>query len=65
MAGFSWSVIQSAEVLEESRASRFKPEWREALLGYLGLRPGMQVLEVGCGPGTFAPISRRASHRAA
>jgi SAM-dependent methyltransferase len=55
MDRFRWSAIQSAEVLEESRASRFRPEWRETLLGYLGLRPGMRVLEVGCGPGTLAP----------
>jgi SAM-dependent methyltransferase len=51
---FKWRV-QSAEDLEQSRASRFRPEWRTILLGYFGLRPGMQVLGVGCGPGTLAP----------
>lgn len=54
MADFDWSRIQPAETLELSRAFRFKPEWRPLLLDYLGIRPGMSVLEVGCGPGTFA-----------
>lgn len=53
--GFSWAEIQTAEVLERSRAPRFRPEWREILLGYFGLKPGMRVLEVGSGPGTLAP----------
>ncbi|MDI6824040.1 MAG: methyltransferase domain-containing protein [Bacillota bacterium] len=52
---FDWSTVQSAEVLEESRAYRFQPEWRPLLLQFLGLTPGMHVLEVGCGPGTLAP----------
>lgn len=52
---FDWSTVQSAEVLEESRAYRFQPEWRPLLLQFLGLAPGMHVLEVGCGPGTLAP----------
>ena len=52
---FDWSTVQSAEVLEESRAYRFPPEWRPLLMQYLGLAPGMHVLEVGCGPGTLAP----------
>ena len=55
MPDFDWSQIQPAEALEESRAYRFKPEWRPILLQYLGITPGMRVLEVGCGPGTFAP----------
>ncbi len=55
MERFSWSDIQTAEVLEESRAARFRPEWRAMLLRYFGLEPGMHVLEVGCGPGTVAP----------
>ena len=56
MADFDWSQIQPAEALEESRAYRFQPEWRPILLQYLGITPGMRVLEVGCGPGTFAPF---------
>ncbi|MCL5676461.1 MAG: class I SAM-dependent methyltransferase [Firmicutes bacterium] len=55
MADFDWSRIQPAETLELSRTCRFKPEWRPLLLDYLGIRPGVSVLEVGCGPGTFAP----------
>lgn len=54
MAPFDWSHIQSVETLERSRAIRFRPEWRAILLTYLGLEPGMRVLEVCCGPGTFA-----------
>lgn len=55
MDTFSWSPIQTAEVLEESRASRFRPEWRDVLLSYFGIAQGMEVLEVCCGPGTLAP----------
>lgn len=55
MPTFSWSRTQPAEVLEEARSYRFRPEWRPLLLQYLGLAPGMQVLEVCCGPGTLAP----------
>ncbi len=55
MTQFRWSAIQPAEVLEESRAARFRPEWRPLLFSYLGLAEGMQVLEVCCGPGTLAP----------
>ncbi|MDI7249305.1 MAG: hypothetical protein QME93_04470 [Bacillota bacterium] len=51
---FDWSTVQSEEVLEESRAYRFQPEWRPLLLQFLGLAPGMHALEVGCGPGTLA-----------
>lgn len=53
MAKFSWSSIQSIEVLERSRSQRFRPELREILTQYFGLAPGMRVLDVGCGPGTF------------
>lgn len=52
---FSWSPIQSIESLEQSRAVRFRPEWRPLLLSYFGLAPGMTVLEVASGPGTLAP----------
>jgi len=55
MTQFDWSRIQPAEALETSRTYRFRPEWRPLLLQYFGIAPGMQVLEVGCGPGTFAP----------
>jgi len=53
LSQFSWASIQSVEVLERSRAARFRPELRDVLLGYFGIRRGMQVLDVGCGPGTF------------
>lgn len=55
MPTFSWSRTQPAAVLEEARSYRFRPEWRPLLLQYLGMAPGMQVLEVCCGPGTLAP----------
>ncbi len=55
MSNFDWSKIQTAETLEESRRSRFLPEMRPLLLQYFGLAPGMDVLEIGCGPGTLAP----------
>ena len=53
MPKFSWASIQSIEVLERSRAVRFRPEMREVLMSYFGLTKGMRVLDVGCGPGTF------------
>ncbi len=49
---FRW--IQSAQSLEQSRVMRFLPEMRPILLNYFGLAPGMDVLEVGCGPDTMA-----------
>jgi len=52
---FDWSKVQAAETLEESRKQRFLPEMMPLLLKYFGLAPGMDVLEVGCGPGTLAP----------
>lgn len=52
---FSWSGIQTAETLILSRALRFRPEWRDAIVWYFGLEPGMYVLEVACGPGILAP----------
>ncbi|KEO83714.1 class I SAM-dependent methyltransferase [Tumebacillus flagellatus] len=53
MSEFRW--VQSIESLEASRRWRFRPEWRTQLMAYMQLTPGMRVLEVGCGPGTFAP----------
>ncbi len=54
-AVFSWAPVQSIASLEQSRALRFRPEWRPLLLSYFGLVPGMRVLEVASGPGTLAP----------
>ncbi len=51
---FSWAQVQSIESLEQSRALRFRPEWRPLLLSYFGLAPGMRVLEVASGPGMLS-----------
>lgn len=49
-----WTEIQTIRDLEQSRAMRFRPELLPALLDYFGLTRGMEVLDVGCGPGTMA-----------
>ena len=49
-----WTEIQTIRDLEQSRAMRFRPELLPVLLDYFGLTRGMEVLEVGCGPGTMA-----------
>ncbi len=49
-----WSRVQSVAGLEASRAFRFRPEERGALLDYLGIRGDSFAAEVGCGPGVLA-----------
>jgi ubiquinone/menaquinone biosynthesis C-methylase UbiE len=48
----SW--VQTILVLESSRSRRFRPELKEPFFEYLGLFEYARVLDVGCGPGTFA-----------
>lgn len=47
-----WSTyIQGIETLYRSRNTRFRHEKKEQYLKAMGLQDGMQVLEIGCGPG--------------
>ena len=55
MGAFDWSKVQTAEELITSRSFRFDVNFRPILLEYMGIRAGMNILEVGCGPGTLAP----------
>lgn len=55
MSLFHWSPDSAAEWFEETRTYRFQTELRPVYLQHLGMTPGMDVLEVCCGPGTLAP----------
>ena len=47
-----WSdYVQSPEELYQSRSLRFREDNREEWLRVLGVREGMETLEIGCGPG--------------
>lgn len=50
----TWSTkIQGIKNLELSRELRFRDDRKELFLSLLDLRPGMTVLDVGCGPGAI------------
>lgn len=50
----TWSTkIQGVKNLDFSRELRFRDDRRDLYLSLLGLRPGMTVLDIGCGPGTI------------
>lgn len=49
-----WSeLIQTTEELYTSREVRFHERNKELWLKHIGVKPGMKVLEVGCGGGLF------------
>jgi SAM-dependent methyltransferase len=50
---WSWA-IQGILALNLSREARFQDDRKDLLLRLLRLRPGIKVLEVGCGPGALA-----------
>lgn len=45
------SYVQRAETLYKSRSVRFRDEYRENVINGVGLKDGMSILEIGCGPG--------------
>lgn len=52
MSKHIWSTyIQGAETLYRTRSIRFRNEYREQYVLALGVKNGMSILEVGCGPG--------------
>jgi len=55
-----WSIyIQRPETLYKTRKLRFRDENRQLFLEALGLKDGMSILEVGCGPGAFCHALER------
>ncbi|MDI6741037.1 MAG: methyltransferase domain-containing protein, partial [Candidatus Edwardsbacteria bacterium] len=55
-----WSTwMQSPQVLDLSRRRRFTPELKELFFSSLGLTAHSKMLDVGCGPGTFARFLAR------
>lgn len=47
-----WSTyIQGAEMLYRTRSIRFRNEYREQYIKAMGLKDGINILEIGCGPG--------------
>lgn len=47
-----WSTyVQRPDTLYRTRGIKFRQEYKEALLKATGIEDGMNVLEIGCGPG--------------
>lgn len=52
MSNKIWSTyLQAPDTLYKSRKLRFRDEYKEPYLKALGLKDGMDILEIGCGPG--------------
>lgn len=52
MSNIIWSTyLQGAEMLYRSRGVRFRNEYKEQYVRAMDLKDGMNILEVGCGPG--------------
>lgn len=52
MSNKIWSTyIQSSEMLYRTRNLRFRNEYKEQYLKAMDLKDGMNILEIGCGPG--------------
>ena len=55
-----WSTfIQRPETLYQTRAIRFRDENRQHFLEAMSLKDGMNILEVGCGPGALCHALER------
>ena len=55
-----WSdEIQSSEILYYSRFGRFNDYNKDEWFSLLGIKNGMKVLEVGCGPGHFCNMIKK------
>lgn len=59
-----WStLIQGPKTLDYTRELRFSDERRDCFIKALGLKPGMSIVDLGCGPGTVTrKISKWLSH---
>lgn len=53
MNNFWSSQVQGPNTLDLTRELRFRDDRKDAFLQAMGLTPGMNVLDVGCGPGTL------------
>ena len=52
-----WSEnIQGILNLDLSREMRFRDDRKELFLNLLGLKEGMTIVDIGCGPGTIYKI---------
>ena len=50
-----WSnKLQGINTLDISRELRFRDDRKELLLYILGLKEGMKIAEIGCGPGALS-----------
>lgn len=50
----AWSTyMQTPQMLESTRMMCLNPDMAELIAKWIGIRPGMRILDVGCGTGAF------------